>query len=696
MTLPFPLIQAGVAARLTVEFCLLGLGWAWTLRWALASLAPRRRGVVLLGLSVLASLLSLLAVVYGLASVGLYTSRMELAALTGVAVAGVLVGWGHDPRRGRDLRPALRGFGLGVSLVFVGLWTVLLLPHRGEWVAGGWDPGLYMNQGVHIARTGGFSIESHPYFRLPASEDTRRLFRFDRDNRRQAMPGILVDDACQRQEFQFFRLMPSLVAATYRCGGLGAAVRTNHVAAVLALVMLGALAWYLGTGRQAGVAVALMALQPIFLWHTHVPVSEMLQLVLILSALLCAVVPATLGSTLGVCACFTAAVLNRVSFFSFGFMFLFCLAVLDWDGGFRKARLFRHIGIACALLLGMAIDLWTLPVTVMGVSDAHWGMLLAPLVVLPVVLAMDVLPRWERAAEAVGAHGNLFRWAGMLAAVVMVPFLWWVPTLLHPWQNKIEPGNLALLMTYVGVGGGLLAWVGLVVVWRRQGSRALAFCLSFLALCVAMLMFRKYIESIYPWATRRYLDLVPPLVALAGAYAVETVCGWVPWRGRLAGTVIACGLVVAVCVPLATRSRAAWGNTEYDAASAALARVAAAVPDDALVVSDHFLWGMPLQSVFGKQVLVAVCPKGVAPGEFYARALASAAPAASGRLLLLTSTGDDVVGGGFAPTLLLDIPWETHEAVHNRKAYAFPVKSRTFRFRLYEVQPADLVPARVP
>ncbi len=696
MTLPFPLVQAGVAARLTVEFCLLGVGWAWVMRLALVPLPPFKRGVVLLGLSVLAGVLSVLGVVYALASCGRYSPFAEALALAAVGGLGLLIGVGLDRNRGRDMLPAARTAGAGLAAVFVLLWVVLILPRRGEWVAGGWDPGLYMNQGMHVARTGSFSIQSHPYFRLPPDEETRHLFRFDRDNRRQTMPGILVMEESRRQEFQFFRLMPAFVAATARCGGLEAAVRANHIAAVLALALMAALAAYLGTGRYACVAVAVLALQPIVLWHTHVPVSEMLQLVLILGALLCAVAPATAGSAAGVCACFVAAMLNRVSFFAFGFVFLFCLAVFDWDGRFAKARLFRHVGIAVALMLGMALDLWSLPVTVMGVSDAHLGMTLAPLVVLPVVLAIDTLPRWGWIVAAVSRYGDFLRRAGMLAAVLLIPFLWWVPTPLHQWHDKIEPGNLARLLAYLGVGVGLLAWAGLVLAWRRGGSRALAFCMSFLMLCTALLMFRKYIESIYPWATRRFLDLVPPLAALGVALTVDVVVGALPWRRRFVAGAIACGLVAAACAPAASRIRAAWANTEYDGAGVALARVAAAVPDDALVVCDHFLWGTPLQSVFGKQVLVAVCPKKTTPGAFYARALASAAPATAGRLLLLTSTGEDVTSRDFAPELLLDIPWETREAVHHRTPHPFNVKPRSFRFRLYEIRPADLVRAPAP
>jgi hypothetical protein len=305
---------------------------------------------------------------------------------------------------------------------------------------------------------------------------------------------------------------------------------------------------------------------------------------------------------------------------------------------------------------------------------------------------MDTLPRWAAVAAAVRARGDGLRRLGMLAFVLLIPFLWWVPARLHQWHPKIEPGNLWRLTAYVGAGVGVLCWAGMVLVWRREGSRALRFCLAFFALCAGTLIFRKYIESIYPWATRRYLDLVPPLAALGAAVTIETIGDWRLWR-RWAGPGLAVGLVALASVPLAPRFHAAWANTEYDGAGAALARVAAAVPEGAVVVSDHFLWGMPLQCVYGKQVLVAVCPKSVAPDVFYGRALRAAAPAAAGRLMLLTSAGDEGIGPGtpatLRATLLLDQPWETREAVHNRHPNPFYLKPRTYRFRLYDIRMTD-------
>lgn len=236
----------------------------------------------------------------------------------------------------------------------------------------------------------------------------------------------------------------------------------------------------------------------------------------------------------------------------------------------------------------------------------------------------------------------------------------------------------------------------MVLAWRRQGRRALAFCVAFLALCAAMLIFRKYIESIYPWATRRFLDLVPPLVALGASETVDVVCGWGIWRDRRwVAALVACLMVAGAWVPSLARIRAAWANTEYDGAMAALARVADAVPDRGVVVSDHFLWGTPLQFVCGKPVLVSVCPRDTPPPAHYGRVLAQAAAATTGPLFLLTSTGDDVVGSGldgFTVRPMLDLPWTTAEAVHNRNPNPFYTKAKAVRFRLYQITPAPQAP----
>ena len=98
----------------------------------------------------------------------------------------------------------------GIALIFIGAVSaaVMLIPKPGEWIVGGWDPGVYINQGVSIARNHGFRAPPLPCYRELSA---RGLELFTRGTARytEAFPGCPIDPHSRRFVLYFFPLTPA-------------------------------------------------------------------------------------------------------------------------------------------------------------------------------------------------------------------------------------------------------------------------------------------------------------------------------------------------------------------------------------------------------------------------------------------------------------------------------------------------------
>jgi hypothetical protein len=166
----------------------LGLAWSWVatagsrgMRWLPAVMAPWF-GVALHLVS---------AVI--LAESGLYTPMAEAVVLAVLAAAGLA--WGRGRIRIRPHLPVALATGIAAA-------AAMLLPGRGEWIAGGLDQGIYVNQGVAVSRSGTFHPPPDPLLSVLTDAE---LATFTRQvhNYTEYLPTIPVDPE-QRNLVHFF------------------------------------------------------------------------------------------------------------------------------------------------------------------------------------------------------------------------------------------------------------------------------------------------------------------------------------------------------------------------------------------------------------------------------------------------------------------------------------------------------------
>ena len=166
-----------------------------------------------------------------------------------------------------------------------------------------------------------------------------------------------------------------------------------------------------------------------------------------------------------------------------------------------------------------------------------------------------------------------------------------------------EADNLYRLLPYLGYVTVVVAvFGGLWLVYRgRDVKRETGAFLVALLGMVMIVLIKKWVRDLYPWATRRYLSCAVPLVVMFAAYPVSVL-----WKSQHRTTlcrVAGVSLLALILMGNAKRSWHAWSRVETPGVLAVLDHLAAQIEQDDVVVVDDPAWGTPLRLIYGKNVL---------------------------------------------------------------------------------------------
>ena len=234
--------------------------------------------------AIIISLAISLTAVLVLAWLGRYTFERLLAA--DLLIAAATAGFSRfNLRLGPTAtRPGWSAL-LPLALIALSLWRFF---PPAEYVIGGKDPGVYMNEGVQIAQRGTFLYEDPLIASVPVF--ARDLFfpshevpdyygiRFMGFRIINPDTGLVVG--------QFPHLFPAAIAVGYGIDGLTGARRTTGVFAMLGLLAV----YFTGArlfGRWIGLAAAvLLSLNLVQVWYAKYPNTELVMQALVFAALL--------------------------------------------------------------------------------------------------------------------------------------------------------------------------------------------------------------------------------------------------------------------------------------------------------------------------------------------------------------------------------------------------------------------------
>ncbi|OGV46543.1 MAG: hypothetical protein A2X46_06310 [Lentisphaerae bacterium GWF2_57_35] len=677
----------GLAARLFLP----GLAWAWAWPAATEEAGDRLRQWV--GVGARAAGVGLLAVVLSaafLAELGWYTPGAEWGVLGAISAAGVVAGVLKNRRA--FCSTVLQGLPMA-GLVAAGAAVIMLLPRQGEWIMGGWDPGVYMDEGVWVSHNGTFRPEPDPVF---SRFDAREFRTFTREvvNFKEGHPVFPIDPETRSFKLFFFRLTPTWIAVLDRCGGLRAATRVNLFTGLLTALLFLAVLWSISRTRlQAFMSLLFLVSQPLWLYHLHIPTSEVLQAGLL--CLLFLFVPHRDRPGVGraiLPACLFALTVNRYSFLPFGVLFLLAVAVLDFHRADRRQAVRERLGQIGALAAGVLYDYATTPITIERLAFIVPSLFAVAGVVLALTLVVDwVAEHEQRRAFWLAFSRRFSRPLALLGLLALAGTLaaWFVLR-----GSDSIPSGIRRIAPYFGPGflGASLVGLG-VLILRWHSISLLLKCLIFycLALTLATLQ-NDAIANLYPWATRRFVEFTVPLVAVLSGLAVAAA--WPDRFDRRIRGALAVGAAFAILAVSARQSYHAWTRTEYDGYSDLLASIARQIEPTDIVVADHFLYGTPLRFIYGKHILNGeVLWSRRNPKEMQAALTALrriVRPGERIRFLTSTSKGLDVYPVAIEPASLdwTSPPFVYEDLQHHPRADGFELRSHERVFRLYTVDVA--------
>ncbi|MBA3295534.1 MAG: glycosyltransferase family 39 protein, partial [Acidobacteria bacterium] len=400
-----------------------------------------------------------------------------------------------------------------------------------EYVMGGRDPGVYVNEGIQIAQRGAFVVEDPVVASLPPF--ARDLF-FPQHHLPDGTPrvdyygvrfmGFFVKDPDSGAVIgQFPHLFPASIAIGYGINGLSGALR-----AVTAWGILGILAVYFVAVRlfgrtTAAAAAALLSVHVIEAWFARYPNAEVVMQALLFAALLANARAHVDGDRFF--APVAGALLGLLLFLRFdaviGVGGLFAGVAVGMIGG-QKPR--RSLFVAFALFAVPAVYYFFVPMR--AYAD------------LPIVW-ISAIPSWQLAAFGLIAAGGvillrtaamrpavgrvLVRYAPLVLAVTMCVLAAYALLLRHP-GGKLAAHDAYALRTYadfyVTVPALLAGLLGFVLHTRRSFWRDPALFIT-VALFAVFVFYKIRIVPEHFWAARRFLPVVLPGTLLFVAAAAS-------------------------------------------------------------------------------------------------------------------------------------------------------------------------------
>lgn len=681
-----PIAIGGVFLTL-LRWWVIGHSWFWL--GTAPAIAPARAFGSLLCLisQVVRGLVLDLLVSICFLALGWWSAPMDWVAAAVLTCAGWILG--H-----------LRGSGVGWPsravwgwfLILVLLWGVALeLADRGEWMAGGWDPGIYIQQGVVWAQQGSWHSAPDSFWSSLSADEierfTRRSFNFV-----EAYPVVPLDVKRRSLEPFFFPLTPLIMAKFYRAGGLLAVCRTNELMGCLAALGWAAAIWRMTRSRAAtGAALLIFVTHPIWLYHQHFPTSEVVQSCLLAGLAWQLAGPVRRAADQGWAALFfLAAALNRLAFLPFGAL-LIALDVIYRPGG-RGRRYW-----AAGLLLAGVVDAWAVPITIGRLGRSVTTLVAATLLILMgSALARMALHRsgtrpWVRSMLALLPPATTCVVAGGFG------LLWIVRDHAPVWLSA-GVWNARLMWSFGLPITVVFAMLGLVLqgVARRRLSRPAWSCwLLFLLLSTTLTSLTPEIARLAPWAVRRQVEFALPLLAFGAAAWLLVLRVWLSRSGLRA---VAAGVLIAfVLAGQWPAGLQAWRATEFNGMGQLLQAVSAHIQPEDVVVADHFKWATPLRRIYLKDVLngeVWCAPSRPEDFQYALSRISGIAKKRGGRMLFLTSTEEKLgvfPGPDLAASLVWEAPvWRYSEVVQSPRARGIETRSKERIFRLYEATPASL------
>lgn len=468
------------------------------------------------------------------------------------------------------------GFSLGklpVGLILLMLVSFFFFrPY--QYMDGGWDPGNYINTGVHIARTG--SVVYHdPYLKETTYGAGIKY------------PGLYIKDAEKGIVVpQFFHLYPVWIAIFYKIFGLWSVFYVNPFFALLSVILLFQISKRMVGKGYGFLSAALLGLNVIQIWNARFPTSEILAQFFLLSGfwfwqkyleqddrvsafwagvsfgefLMVSVTSLLIIPVLAVYLFFRFR--KKDIFFIAPFLFFVChlgIQSLSYSSTYMETVLMffqkRELYFILIVFIWIASLLMLLKITV-----KNYG--------------------WTR---------------GSVAVITLLFFIYGY-FIRSRISGSVEARNLIELGNWLSFFALFIAFLGLILILIKNRNEALSLFIVSALIYLIFFIYDKRMNSRYPFALRRYIPIVIPAYCICISYFYANL-------KRFAGFLSVLIIPILIIVPLYRCRHIIMAKDHYG-----LVRFwtdfAAHMDDNALYIANNYRWARPLSDIFGKKAVI--------------------------------------------------------------------------------------------
>jgi len=502
-------------------------------------------------------------------------------------------------------------FKLFLFTLFVISLIVLYVLFPTEYILGDRDPGLYLDFGVYISKTGGLEL-TDPLL--------RELHNAIGDALRLGYPGIysgyergLSQDPANLIP-QFLHLFPALIANGYSLFGMDGLLRFNGIIGLVSLGIIFIFVRKISNIYAALVAVIIISINPAQLWNARITLTESFSQLLYFTALLVYVIAneknnkvlyLLAGLILGL-GCF-----NRVDSYVFGVAILLiaaCAVVYN-----KKEFTYFAMPFFVLELLSVAYgykysypyyyDLW-----ILGSLYKLFLLHMISLVILVTVFLFKtkikaITKQINKKLDYNGILGYIILGAGL---VLMVWAYLLRPALAY-YIYHIEPSSyeyfkafsfyqfswyLPLFITLFG------AW-GLVHIFKNLNWGYVLFGIIGLLTIVGYF----YDPSITPdhiWASRRWVPITIPTLVILSSLGIMNVCN----DNKIKKNIVIIILLISYVIFAIDKSKPFLFNSILNGLNKQYIEISKQIPDDAIILTDNALIASPLKLVYEREAYI--------------------------------------------------------------------------------------------
>ena len=454
-----------------------------------------------------------------------------------------------------------------------------------EYMDGGWDPGGYINTGVHIARTGSVLYHDELLAQMDKSDQEMLCGFIRNDGTGIKYPGLYIKNIHEGLIVpQFFHLYPVWIAIFYKLAGLRAAFYVNPFFALCSVILI----FFIGQriGRNYGFLTAfLLAVNIIQIWNARFSTSEVLAQFLLLSG------------------------------------FYFWIRYLDSKDGFMAFCAGLAMG---EFLLVSVTSLLIIPVVITYLifrtnkKDIYFALPFFLILAHLVIQLCTFSSIYFESVIRFFRHKEIYLCAGTFLLVLSsIPFLKKMPSrylkfplasliagvfiygyLIRPHiVSSIEALNLVELSRFLSPAGLAAAVIGLVLLTCREKREDILFFVITGLIAAVFFIYGKRMYSRYPFALRRYIPAVIPVYC----FCISYFCFFLN-RYRI-GRFFSIAVICLVATMPFKICRDIIPVRNYHGSLDFWKGFASQLDDDAVYISNRYRWARPLTDIFGKQVL---------------------------------------------------------------------------------------------